>query len=69
MTDRINAASALVRDNDGDLWLPSIFLKNEDNKFYVLSVFGSSIVCQNQCIPLNEDTEKLIGTTEQYYEQ
>lgn len=58
----------LVRDKDDDIWSPRMFLKNEDNKFYVLSLAGTCVY-YNQCIPLNKDTEKLIGRTEQYYEQ
>lgn len=56
----------LVRDKDDDAWSPRMFSKNEDNKFYVLSLTGSCVY-YNQCIPLNEDTEKLIGTTDKYY--
>lgn len=60
--------TVLVRDKDDDIWSPRMFLKNEDNKFYVLSLAGTCVY-YNQCIPLNKDTEKLIGRTEQYYEQ
>lgn len=58
----------LVRDKDDDIWLPRIFWKNEDNKLFVLSSDGASIYYE-QCIPLDKDTEKLIGTSKQYYEQ
>lgn len=60
--------TVLVRDKDDDIWLPRIFLKNEDNKFYVLSLSGPCVY-YNQCIPLNEDTEKLIGTSNKYDER
>lgn len=58
----------LVRDKDDDAWSPRMFLKNEDNKFYVLSLTGSSVY-YNQCIPLNKDTERLIGTAYKYDER
>lgn len=60
--------TVLVRDRDNDIWLPRIFFKNEDNKFWVLSLSGSSVY-YNQCIPLNKDTEKLIGTNNKYDER
>lgn len=58
----------LVRDKDSDLWQPRVFWKNEDNKLFVLTLTGSCVY-YNQCIPLNKDTEKLIDTTDKYYEQ
>lgn len=58
----------LVRDKDGEGWHPMVFSRKEGDKFYVLSYFGCPIYYK-QCIPLNKDTEKLIGGTEQYYEQ
>lgn len=58
----------LVRDRDNEGWHPMVFSRKEGDKFYVLSVLGG-FVYYNQCIPLDKDTEKLIGKTEQYYEQ
>lgn len=58
----------LVRDKDGEGWHPMVFSRKEGDKFYVLSVLRG-FVYYNQCIPLNKDTEKLIGKTEQYYER
>lgn len=57
----------LVRDRDAEGWHPMVFSRKEGDKFYVLSVLGG-FVYYNQCIPLNKDTEKLIGTSKQYYE-
>lgn len=57
--------SVLVRDKDDDRWRVMIFSKKEGDKFYVLSYFGCPIYYK-QCIPLNEDTEKLINTKEKY---
>ena len=55
----------LVRDTDDDRWYPNVFLKKEGDKFWVLGVLGG-FLCYNQCIPLNEDTEKLIDTAGKY---
>lgn len=58
----------LVRDKDSEGWHPMVFSRKEGDKFYVLSVVGDYIY-YNQCIPLNEDTEKLIGTSNKYDER
>ena len=57
--------AVLVRDNDDDRWSVMIFLKKEGDKFYVFSYLGCPIYYK-QCIPLNEDTEKLMNTTKKY---
>lgn len=57
--------SVLVRDKDDDRWRVMIFSKKEGDKFYVLSYLGCPIYYK-QCIPLNEDTERLMNTTEKY---
>lgn len=55
----------LVMDRDGDRWQARVFLRKEEDRFYVLSI-GGGLVYYNQCIPLNEDTEKLMNTTKKY---
>ena len=60
--------AVLVRDNDDDRWRAMIFSKKEGDKFYVLSYLGCPIYYK-QCIPLNEDTEKLIETKNKYDER
>lgn len=56
--------TVLTRNEDDDIWYPTIFSRYGEDKYYVLSIIGD--FAYNQCIPLNKDTEKLIGTTDKY---
>lgn len=53
----------LVRDNPNDNWFPDFFYRyapdeDDSNPFYCLRDYYA------QCIPYNEETEHLIGTTD-----
>ena len=55
----------LVRDSDTS-WKFDIFQNYEENACYSYECLGSEY---EQCIPLNEDTWKLLGTTDEYKEE
>lgn len=59
----------LVRDSDGGKWRPGVFdsMRDNDNSVFKYTVMGC--VPYAQCIPLNEKTEHLLGTTEDYKEE
>lgn len=55
----------LVRDDEQDCWKPNLFgFKEGDDDFPYITVSG----CYAQCIPYNEETKHLLGTTEPYKE-
>lgn len=55
----------LVRDDEQDYWKPNLFgFKEDDGDFPYITVSG----CYAQCIPYNENTKHLLGTTESYKE-
>lgn len=56
----------LVRDYDGGLWKPGVFdsMRDNDNSVFKYTVMGC--VPYAQCIPLNEKTEHLLGTSDNY---
>ena len=55
----------LVRDSDTS-WKFDIFQNYEENACYSYECLGSEY---EQCIPLNEHTWKLLGTTDEYKEE
>lgn len=55
----------LVRDSDTS-WRFDIFQNYEENACYSYECLGSEY---EQCIPLNEHTWKLLGTTDEYKEE
>lgn len=55
----------LVRDSDSS-WKFDIFQYYEENACYSYKCLGSEY---EQCIPLNEHTWKLLGTTDEYKEE
>lgn len=59
----------LVRDSDGSPWTPGVFdsKRNNDNSVFKYTVMGC--VPYAQCIPLNEKTEHLLGTSDNYEEE
>lgn len=57
----------LVRDDERENWKPTLFgfkSKEEDDDFTYATLSG----CYAQCIPYNEETKHLLGTTEPYKE-
>lgn len=55
----------LVRDDEQDYWKPTLFgFKEDDGAFPYITLSG----CYAQCIPYNEETKHLLGTTEPYKE-
>lgn len=56
----------LVKDEDGSVWFFDIFDRFEEDKDY--PYFCSRNVYKH-CIPLNEKTWKLLGTTDKYKEE
>lgn len=59
----------LVRDSDGEPWRLGVFdsMRYKDNSVYKYTLMGC--ISYAQCIPLNEKTEHLLGTTEDYKEE
>lgn len=59
----------LVRDSDGEPWRLGVFdsMRYKDNSVYKYTLMGC--IPYAQCIPLNEKTEHLLGTTEDYKEE
>ena len=55
----------LVRDSDTS-WVFDVFQNYEENACYSYECLGSEY---EQCIPLNEHTWKLLGTTDEYKEE
>lgn len=55
--------SVLVRDSNTDTWKIGIFKYYIPDSLYKYKCFINSFT---QCILLNEDTEKLLGTTDNY---
>lgn len=56
----------LVRDEEEDLWYANFFAHyNEDDKYYPYSCIGTHY---RYCIPYNEHTAHLLGTTDPYTE-
>lgn len=57
----------LVRDKDDELWLPAFFAELDNNRGDAFGVVGDgSLVFYYQCIPYNDDTKHLIGTSKPY---
>lgn len=54
----------LVRGGIYDIWAPNVFLRKEDNLYRTAD--GR---CWVECIPLSEDTESMIGTSNNYGEE
>lgn len=57
----------LVRDSEQDYWKPNLFgfkSKEEDDDY----PYATLSCCYAQCIPYNEETKHLLGTTEPYKE-
>lgn len=57
----------LVRDSEQDYWKPNLFgfkRKEEDDDY----PYATLSCCYAQCIPYNEKTKHLLGTTESYKE-
>ena len=57
----------LVRDSEQDYWKPNLFgfkSKEEDDDYPYVTLS----CCYAQCIPYNEETKHLLGTTEPYKE-
>ena len=52
----------LVRDNDNHCWTTGFYSHYEDNGD--MRFFISSSVSWIQCIPYNDDTKHLVGTTD-----
>lgn len=52
----------IVRDNDGDKWTIDIFCRIVDKEFK----YECMVECWKQCLPYNETTKQLIGTTLPY---
>ncbi len=55
----------LVRDHDGQKWIPTLFgffRQDGDEKYPYITMHGA----YNYCIPYNEKTKHLLGTTEPY---
>lgn len=55
----------LVRDSEQDYWKPNLFgfkSKEEDDDY----PYATLSCCYAQCIPYNENTKHLLGTTEPY---
>lgn len=59
----------LVRDSDGEPWRPGVFdsMRYKGDSMFKYTVMGC--VPYAQCIPFNEKTEHLLGTTEDYKEE
>lgn len=59
----------LVRDSDGEPWRPGVFdsMSANDNSVFKYIIKGR--IPYAQCIPFNEKTEHLLGTTEDYKEE
>lgn len=59
----------LVRDSDGEPWRPGVFdsMRYKNNSMFKYTIMGC--VPYAQCIPLNEKTEHLLGTTKDYKEE
>lgn len=53
----------IVRDNNNDHWRINFFDHYEDDEEYH---YGCLDLCWRQCLPYNEETAKLIGTTDDY---
>lgn len=54
----------LVRGGIYDSWTPNVFLRKEDNFYWT-----ADSRCWIECIPLSEDTESMIGTSNNYAEE
>lgn len=57
----------LVRDNNEQLWVADLFGFHDDRMVYKFMCVGHNV---NQCIPYNDDTKHLLGTTndcDEYY--
>lgn len=57
----------LARDYDNELWALYAYHKQAGNKYIVKRCFKT--VLQSRCIPYNERTMHLLGTTEDYKEE
>lgn len=59
----------LVRDSDGDLWRPRVFdsMRDNGNSMFKYTVMGR--IPYAHCIPLNEKTMHLLGTSNNYEEE
>lgn len=57
----------LVRDKDDELWLPAFFAELDNDRGDAFGVVGDgSLVFYYQCIPYNDDTKHLLGTSKPY---
>lgn len=54
----------LVRDYDDGVWKPDIFFNNSDGCNYMCT--GNVVLAQ--CIPYNDQTAHLLGTTDNWEE-
>lgn len=58
----------LVRDKDTEVWKPAFFSHYQSNIIDEFAVIASECDAYLMCIPYNENTAKLIGTTNDYKE-
>lgn len=59
----------LVRDRDCDKWMAGIFSGIAENAVCKYGVFCNGYTRYKQCIPYNEKTWRLLGTTDNYEEE
>ncbi len=59
----------LVRDYDSSEWRFAIFASYNENSAEPYRVEGEIILSYRQCLPFNENTWKLLGTTGEYKEE
>lgn len=58
----------LVRDHDCDSWMAGIFSGIAEHAAYKYGVFCNGYTRYKKCIPYNEKTWRLLGTTDNYEE-
>lgn len=61
--------TVLVRDRECDKWVAGIFSGIAEGAYCKYSVFNNGHTRYKQCIPYNEKTWRLLGTTDKYEEE
>lgn len=59
----------LVRDHDYDQWMAGIFSRITEDAVCKYGIFCNGYTRYKQCIPYNEKTWRLLGTTNEYKEE
>ena len=62
--------TVLARYHEGDKWIAGIFDKMEEDAYYKYGIYSSNAYLHfKMCIPYNEKTWRLLGTTDNYEEE